>query len=466
MFETIRSAMLEQIETAIQVTKIGQLIRDRLDHLLTTAEDHSEFESNLINESPLALAWRIYDHCATLTKIYSIFDLFMASLVGEICQTLPNCHPSFKELPPRTQETYRRGFAKVLAELKEKQYHKDLNEIDIVSSYLHAIEGNKGYKLLPEAFLVSKRALRLAQVYLIITDIGIQDVEQKLLGHPSLNYHTQNGAGEETKSDILRRKLNEFIDARNDAAHQEVTEIWRLDKIHAAAYLIRDLCIAVCDTAEESLTRDLYKVGRYVNLGMVTELHSSGRGIVFRTKPCTLNLDTEILIVRKEKVRQSRIYSIEVDNVSHTSVDMGDGFEIGLLLGIKCKVSDEVFLTKEAFVTTSVADGAELDNAEEPEADLTEESEAELIDGPEIYLPEQLDVKPTDLPDGHIAEETPSQITEEPEVHLTEDNEHRKQEATADTVEQREVSPEAGLVEPPNDSTERPQTAPPIRKVK
>ncbi len=176
--------LIEQVDAVVETHKLGFLLRQRLDRVSAEPAFRVSLDDTLTASAPSRLPWVIYDHCAALTRIYSILEIFYASFTREICQILTRGSLAHSGLDEKTRIAYRKGIARILLEIHEKHYHRQL-DIQGVSSMFHdAISGTTPYKLLPDAFLVNKRALRLGELLSRLSDLGFDNVESGLVSHP------------------------------------------------------------------------------------------------------------------------------------------------------------------------------------------------------------------------------------------------------------------------------------------
>ena len=299
------------------------------------------------------MPWTIYDHCAALTRIYSIFEIFYTSFSREICQILTKDSSAHSSLDEKTRTAYRKGIARILLEIHEKHYHRQLNVQDVSSMFSAAVTGTTPYTLLPDAFLVSKRALRLGELLSRLSDLGFDNVEAGLVFHPLIQQDIAS-ENQKTATDALRKKLDDFIDARNDAAHQDVSSVWAHERIREAAYFIRDLCIAMLDLGEVfSITRSFNR-GEFIPIGIVSGVYRQGKVIVMETtKESTITIGAEILIARQKKLMTSVVYGVQVSDVEKQSVAFTAGTEVGMKVGVKANLGDIVYSLRDQTVATT-----------------------------------------------------------------------------------------------------------------
>lgn len=180
------------------------------------------------------------------------------------------------------------------------------------------------------------------------------------------------------RKEAYRCQLNDFIDARNEAAHTDVTDVWKTESVRDAAYLIRDLCLAIIDVGERSMLHLQFEKQKLTILGKVTEIHSSRKGLIFTPVRSKLLVGDSIILVGKAGVRVGTAFSMQVNGQNVEEFESDGQTEVGLYLNERCYVGDEVCLEPEAtvFVTfkkeeflfeSDSADDEPLDDTTEPE---------------------------------------------------------------------------------------------------
>ena len=378
MFEAVRGALYEQINACVDSLAVSEAVREHLDAIAKVPGAHSAFDSQLSALVPDRKPWVIYDHCAALTRIYSILEIFISSLTKDVSEILPEIYASFEDLPDQTKAAYRKGYSKILLEYGEKHHLKEIKLKDLSRTVTAGICNEQPYKLAAEPFLANKRAFRLPQIQSHLTDLGFEKIGSLILSYPAIARIASARPPEVDAFTFVKEAMNAFINARNDAAHTDVTGVWKIQDVKGAAYLIRDLCLAVMDSVETQILELRLRKKQLTALGPVTELHSNGKGIIFTPVICTLEEEGELILVRNEKVRCSTIRSIQISSKPSQRCSVDGNTEVGLVLGFNSQLGDQVYVVREIALMTPSA--SQVESPTEQDDELKEEDFLEPVD--------------------------------------------------------------------------------------
>jgi hypothetical protein len=78
MFPALLAKVFQQVDTvkrSIETT-------DEARNLLSAPEEIPELAS-LRSKAPTTTEWRIYDHCAALTRLYAIYERFVEEVIAD-----------------------------------------------------------------------------------------------------------------------------------------------------------------------------------------------------------------------------------------------------------------------------------------------------------------------------------------------------------------------------------------------
>lgn len=115
MFSELLKKAKENIESVRAVLRANEQMRTVLFgvHDATTI-DHREYFSRAIGVSLDATGWRVYDHCAGLTRLYTIYEQFVSELVRDWLILLPTLVLDYNSLEKCVLDAHRIGVARLL----------------------------------------------------------------------------------------------------------------------------------------------------------------------------------------------------------------------------------------------------------------------------------------------------------------------------------------------------------------
>src|SRR5580692_112299 len=234
-----------------------------------------EFRQN----DPGKTLWQIYDHCASLTRLYAVYSIFVEELVSEYLRMLPQLYKSYSELPQAVSRQHRAGFGQILLKLGDVGPYSHLREMEIIPQLSHSLTGGRPYTLLSDAFFLDRQNYRADVLGKLLSSVGIENGSSQIATHSSMRGFLAERIG---GTATFESELNNFVKLRNEAAHSEVTEV-----IGAAKFAtIADFLVVLCEILAEILTHASQSrkiaLGEFIELGTVLESHYSGKIVVAR----------------------------------------------------------------------------------------------------------------------------------------------------------------------------------------
>jgi hypothetical protein len=133
--------------------------------------------------APARPVWALHDYCAAITRLYSILEEFVDSMLKEYLTLLPEIFPNYNDLPQPTLIQHRMGVSQILAKLGGKGLFRHLTEIETLRGITDGYSGQK-YALLSEAFLTDTQNYRAEQINILFAYLGISNIWAGVEKHP------------------------------------------------------------------------------------------------------------------------------------------------------------------------------------------------------------------------------------------------------------------------------------------
>lgn len=136
MFEKLLSKAKNDINTVRSIIKTNEDIRiviyENKSIERKKSEDYFKLLRQIKQNAPKMTDWRIYDHCAAVTKLYAIYENFVEDLIRDWLMLLPQLCPNYSNLEERIRSTHQLGVGRLLIDLKKKRYEHLILE-DVVN---------------------------------------------------------------------------------------------------------------------------------------------------------------------------------------------------------------------------------------------------------------------------------------------------------------------------------------------
>ena len=280
-------------------------------------------------QGPDPTAWRLFDHCAAFTSMYSSYERFVFDLVGAWLNLLPALYPAYADLPEAIQNQHRQGVAEVLGKVGGGRYTHLTTEGTIRGLFV-GISGGNEYGLLLDAFLTPDRNLRQDVLVDILAGMGIKEPWKALSSDRQLKRWLEENRGNQ---ETVESELAKFVQFRNEAAHGTVDEIVGPEEAMRYGEFAVELCAALARLASAQILRRELAIGNAAEIGTVIQSFSGGI-IGCRMRPCEVSVGDEVAIIDRTVGRVVTVESIEVDHSPFDRLDCTDGLEVGFKVGV------------------------------------------------------------------------------------------------------------------------------------
>lgn len=401
MFSHLISQLNRELETAQEVLAINEALRDLLivqkdalsalpAELPAGADDSAKAAhalGRLAARAPSKVDWQIYDHCATLTRVYAAYERFVGDLVAEYVRILPKVYGKYSDLPASITTQHRVGIGHILLRMSKKGLYRKLEEQSVVRELATGLSGASGYTLLADAFFIDRQNLRFDVLASLFGHLGFIDSGQYLNRHGAVTDFIKQ---ERADSSSPEKELDDFIEYRNEAAHKKVENVLSIDAIGAIGRFIAAIGRALADMVEEGVLQRRMELGHYSQVLAISEIHYNGFiAIGIPVNGVTLAVGDEVLICGKNTCQRSAIESLEINDQA-VAATTGDGVtEVGLRLtkrssvpadlrrlNIPSEAPVEIQLSLEEALP-AMTDAADTDLAESVEEDTNANADAD-----------------------------------------------------------------------------------------
>lgn len=344
MFSRLTSQLHDELETAQKVLGINQSLRELLisQHAALSAIPEELTEeadgsakvlhavSRMDAQAPGKLDWAIYDHCATLTRIYAAYERFVGDLVTEFLRLLPSIYRKYSDLPSSITTQHRVGIGLILSKMGGRGPYRTLDEHAVVSGLAAGLSGAPEYAVLADAFFIDRQNLRFDTLVRLFGALGFRQCGRYINRHQEVVRYIRE---ERADSSTPQKELDGFIDYRNEAAHRRVESVLSVDAIAATARFVVALGNALADMVEEGVLLRRMDLAQYSKVLTVTETHYGGLVVVGTPVDGEhLRIGDELLVCSTNGCKRASVDSLQL-NGQTVGEAWGDGAtELGLKL--------------------------------------------------------------------------------------------------------------------------------------
>ncbi|MEQ8537583.1 MAG: MAE_28990/MAE_18760 family HEPN-like nuclease [Coleofasciculus sp. D1-CHI-01] len=340
IFQELLKTIQRNISTVRSIIKVNEkLIRAAFgDKSIITQEWGTQADSiidQLTQDAPEPKDWRIYDHCAVVTRLYAIYERFVEDLIREWIQLLPDLFPVYADLGDRICNTHRIGVARLLLDITKNRFgHLSVEEV-IRGLFYGASGTGEKYELLPDAFLLHEQNLRKDTLEKLFADAGILNAWAWVEKHRKIKYFVEEVRGSENTAE---GELNELIDYRNDAAYGAfINTILSANELLELCDFVEALCQALAELVTYQIIKQQTSTGQAQEIGQITEWFKKSKAAVAKVEETTLSVGTSVFLMGEAYCQLATIKSIQVDDTDQESVQTSSDMELGLKFDVEAR---------------------------------------------------------------------------------------------------------------------------------
>lgn len=300
---TVRSI----IQTNDRLRKIafgeGALTKQKLE------EDREFVITTLIQDIPKAGEWRVYDHCAVITRLYAIYERFVEELVTDWIRLMPEMFPLYSELEDRVRDTHQMGVGQLLLNLKKSRF-QHLSIEGVVRGLFRGVTDEDKYELVPDAFLLHEQNLRKNVLENLFADVGISNAWNWVEKHRAVKYFVKEIRASENTAE---GELNELISYRNDAAHgAPIDNVLGSSALLELCDFVEALCQALAEVVIYRIISRKTSIGQAREIGLITEWFKQPKAAVAKVKETTLAVGGSLFLVSEAR---SYCHLVTIENI-------------------------------------------------------------------------------------------------------------------------------------------------------
>ena len=350
MYNNVFETASEEIETTRSIIKIHEKLR--------------ELQSIDIGDLPLSFTelleilpkrgnWTVYEHCSVITRLYSIYESFVESIIHEWIDRLPLIVTDYSQLDEIIRRSHAANIGELLTKMcNRKDDFKDTSVKDTLEGLYQGVSGNQNYQLLRDAFSAHEQNLRKDILEALFREAGIHDhCWAWVQKHPKVIKIITDRESTEARTRDTETRLRDFVQDRNEAAHGKVTT----DK---SGLLNSRLLLELCDFIEV-VCLSLSELVRYKTLDKQKQynlVQQIGKIKRFRDKiqvaevifeeDTNILVGEEIYLIRDGDCSECQIAIIEnirIDGIDRQDAIVNDNMKVEIKLNIFTKEKAKIY---------------------------------------------------------------------------------------------------------------------------
>jgi hypothetical protein len=298
-------------------------------------------ELSSIEAAPNTTEWRIIDHCAAVTRIYSIYEQFAHEMIREHLSLLQR-RLAFDELPEKIRLSYRGGIAKILEKIGGPRYAA-IDVTQLIAGYHDALSGNS-YIIEPQAMLMQEQNLRLPELDRFMRACGIDDVSLWIETHPAVEAFFATGG---TLNGTPATEMAALIDYRNDAAHGsiDVGDILHINVLTEFCDFVGAVCAALAERVQLAGLRSLEPHGHVVAHGKIIQSLKDGAVAIGQISGA-VEVGSTVYLCGQNYCFERTVTSLQIEGKQLENIDLPMPTEVGIMFNGTFKKNGKILTLK------------------------------------------------------------------------------------------------------------------------
>ena len=278
--------------------------------------------------APQRIAWQVFDHCASVTRIYALFEEVVCNIVTEYLSYLPRVAPAYGSLNERLRTQHRIGVGAILTKWSQSNGpFQSIAERDISGGLVDGLRGI-AYTVLADAFLVSPENFRSSALDRLFGDLGFGSVMAFVKKSETVQEFLKTRLA---SGDTVESYLDVFVRIRNEASHGNIATLASANEIANYA----DFLVLIIDSFATLLRSDLVKagLGTGATLDIAEVVHVYSNNVVGVEARSLGPLKTgDRLCVGKKRIEFATVLSLQIGPAAHNELQLNPGMQFGVRL--------------------------------------------------------------------------------------------------------------------------------------
>lgn len=273
---------------------------------------------------PQSASWRMYSHCAAVTRLYSSWSCFVEEALEEWVALIPQIFTNYADLPETLKTRHIDATGAMLRDRKHRKY-SNVTPLMIVKGLHDGLTGNP-YELNAAAFAhTDKRNFHLSVVNDVLSGAGIPNASSWLSGHRLVAE-----AATEIVSADLNKALEAFLNYRNDAAHGDPAELLGHNGIIDYCNFCRAIIRATDELIANTQRQRLCALGQMQRIGTVTEHFRNADAVIATLERGVIKVGGSITLCATNLCCRVVVSSLQLNGKNVHALAAAPGTEVGL----------------------------------------------------------------------------------------------------------------------------------------
>jgi hypothetical protein len=329
MFSQVPSILRRSVDDLKEMILWQDELRQLLQTKATIAavqKFNDEPLAKLLGNSPDKISWKMFDHYASISRIYGLYENAIFELIEEFLLLTPSVMPDYQQLPERIRTQHRIGVGQVLTKWNpEKAAFQALPEDGIASGLADGLR-SKEYSLLANAYFLAPDNLRTNALNRLFSDLGFENAFAFISKFATMEEFLRNRFSNLETAESL---LNQIVEKRNEAAHGSEGELVSYSTLINYADFILLIVDIISGLLLSRVARWGATSGKYVEVGSVVHIFSNKIVGVRSSSSSQIKVGDEFVAVGRDS-KLLKVVSLKIIKQTFNEIDLKPNMEFGI----------------------------------------------------------------------------------------------------------------------------------------
>lgn len=289
-----------------------------------------------------------FNYNSIIISLYGSFERFIESCLVSYVERINKLINLYKDLPDVISKNHFTLSLTLINKIEQPKYSGPLRKEDIIKNLHLCINTNEAYQLNKDAFAQHSANFRLQVVEEAFSQVGINQISQKILKTESFRSYYIEKFGESESgfsTSTAFQTLNDLAEYRNYVAHGVSSEIIHNEiLVEFLKFFVEYSKALIMVLTNDLLYRELEAKG--IELGEITDVFDDGKIVCLMTNKIPLKKGDILIGKNKNSIIKSDVVSIRLNGQDIDTVDDKDNYEIGVKLKKNFKKTFKIFVLR------------------------------------------------------------------------------------------------------------------------
>lgn len=281
----------------------------------------------IIGSVPARRDWLVFNHCASVTRIYAIWERFVEDTLDAWLRVLPKLYQRYTSLPAVLIYEHKAGVARLLPKVGEGRF-RHLTPEKLLRGIYRGVSAEAAYELPVEVYMIHDRNLRTNTLCDLFRKVNVENCSEWIKSNREMTAFMDQIYGSQQTAE---GQLDALVAYRNEAAHgYEVAEVLSDRELLKLAAFISVLGAVLADLMEFRYWTLRVAGNSAAVVGSITEHLKRPNAFIAKVSNSRIWLGQGLVALERDRCRRVTVTSLQDNDIPMDSYDAVGEVELGV----------------------------------------------------------------------------------------------------------------------------------------